>query len=237
MTTKEEAEYLAFLRTTAETVDKMFSGTVRMEGKATVRVDPQKVRDLFRQSVRQFAVWWKLYHRAAKIDCPDVDAETAEPPNPIDWPTPAGRRAFAGEKQMACYVATLCAIHDANKNPCVELRSWRTVLRALLYDLIRKRDRQAGYDQSVVAETLRQVKEHMVCECARQPLSLGAARIFEKLCTLKTHEAMTGPAIQRWYEDETRTNLDEGTWKRWRLELLAWGMKNRPKVGYYIEQK
>lgn len=160
-----EAEYLACLRETAEKVDVMLSGMVTAAGQR-VRVDPRKVRELFRQSIRQFAVWWKLHHRATKIDWPNVDVEIAEPPNPIDWPTPAGRKAFTGDRQMACYVATLCAIHDTHKNPCVGLRSWRKVLRALLYELIRKRDPQAGYDQSVVSEALRNVREHLACVAA-----------------------------------------------------------------------
>jgi len=71
----------------------------------------------------------------------------------------------------------------------------------------------------------------------RQPLPEGAALIFEKLRSLEPHQAMTLPAIQGWYEKKTQKNLDEGVWKRWRPELEAHGMKNRPNVGYYVPRE
>lgn len=67
-----------------------------------------------------------------------------------------------------------------------------------------------------------------------QPMSERAAMIFEKLRSLEPHQAMTLPKVQKWYEEKTKKNLDEGTWKKIRKELLPYGLKNRPRAGYYI---
>lgn len=69
------------------------------------------------------------------------------------------------------------------------------------------------------------------------PLSKAAALIYEKLLSLKSHEAMLTRQIQDWYEVETKANLDEGTWKNLRKEMEPYGLKNRRRVGYYIDQK
>jgi len=69
------------------------------------------------------------------------------------------------------------------------------------------------------------------------PLCKGAVPIYEHLRLLESHLAMTFPEIQKWYENRDPNNwtpLDEGTWKRWRVELEMYGMENRPNVGYYI---
>jgi len=68
----------------------------------------------------------------------------------------------------------------------------------------------------------------------KEPLSERATMIYEKLRSLESHQAMTLPKIQEWYENETGKNLDEGTWKKIRKELLAYGLMNRPRAGYYI---
>ena len=69
------------------------------------------------------------------------------------------------------------------------------------------------------------------------PLSKAAALIYEKLLTLKPHEAMLTRQIQDWYEEETGRNLDEGTWKKLHKEMEPYGLKNRRRAGYYIDQK
>lgn len=68
----------------------------------------------------------------------------------------------------------------------------------------------------------------------RKPLSERSAMIYKKLRSLKPHQAMTTPKIQEWYERETGKNLDEGTWNKIRKALLPYGLKNSPRVGYYI---
>jgi len=69
------------------------------------------------------------------------------------------------------------------------------------------------------------------------PLSKAAVLIYEKLLTLRQHEAMLTSQIQDWYEEATGSNLDEGTWKNLRKEMEPYGLKNRPRVGYYIDQE
>ncbi|MCJ7729847.1 MAG: hypothetical protein MUO27_08245 [Sedimentisphaerales bacterium] len=79
-------------------------------------------------------------------------------------------------------------------------------------------------------------------EVKLQPLTPKALVIYEKLCSLKTYDAMTLPKIQNWFFSEYQKNiklpknLDEGTWKDIRKELLPYGLMNKPKVGYYIIQ-
>ena len=70
-----------------------------------------------------------------------------------------------------------------------------------------------------------------------QPLTKKAGLIYKKLCALQPHEAMTLPDIQTWLYNKHKIDLDEGTWKDIRKELIPYGLKNRPRVGYYIEKK
>jgi hypothetical protein len=70
-----------------------------------------------------------------------------------------------------------------------------------------------------------------------RPLTRKARLIYDKLYALKPQEAMTMPEIQDWIYNEHSINLDEGTWKDIRKELIPYGLKNRPRVGYYIEKK
>ena len=87
------------------------------------------------------------------------------------------------------------------------------------------------------AAALGLVREQPVTSEPELPLPKAAALIYEKLLTLKPHEAMLTSEIQDWYEDQTGKNLDEGTWKNLRKEMEPYGLKNRPRVGYYIDQK
>ncbi len=71
----------------------------------------------------------------------------------------------------------------------------------------------------------------------KEPLSKNARFIYEKLQTLNEHQAMTTPEIQNWIHEKHKINLDEGTWsKTLRKELEPYGLKNRPKVGYYLRK-
>lgn len=116
--------------------------------------------------------------------------------------------------------------------------------RHIVYECSRLADALSCVERDVVRiadDRTRQQKPNGPTEPSEapgsQPLPPEAGLIYEKLRSLERHQAMTLPAIQRWYEATTEKNLDEGTWKRWRPELEAYGMKNRPKVGYYIEQE
>lgn len=173
-----ETEYLTFLRTTAQVVARMLLGVVETVDGRRVRVDPQAVQSLFRGSVRSFLAWHRQHHRTEN-KIAEIDPEGAEPikkPNPIDWPTPGGRRAFQGDRQLVCSVATLCAIHDANKNPAVDVRGW-PAMRTVFYRIIRDGatsapeygDELPVYDPSVIREARERVAEHL----ARAAVSSG----------------------------------------------------------------
>jgi hypothetical protein len=69
---------------------------------------------------------------------------------------------------------------------------------------------------------------------ASTPLSKKARLIYEKLASLPAHKAMALPQIQDWFEREHLINLDTGTWKRLRKELLAYGLTNTPRIGYHV---
>jgi len=84
------------------------------------------------------------------------------------------------------------------------------------------------------AETEQEIKP---VEEPLQPLTQKAKLIYEKLNTLQPYEAMTLPKIQDWLYSTHRIDLDEGTWKNIRKELIPYGLKNRPRVGYDIEKK
>jgi hypothetical protein len=79
---------------------------------------------------------------------------------------------------------------------------------------------------------------------AWQPLTHKARIIYNKLASLPEGHAMLTGEIQKWYETEydensdedTGRNLDDGTWKKIRKELLPYGLQNKPRVGYFIRK-
>ncbi|HSW01325.1 MAG TPA: hypothetical protein VLI39_14210 [Sedimentisphaerales bacterium] len=202
--TEAEAKYRAFLRKTAQTVEEMLSGVVKIAGGQVARVDPQRVQDLFHGSVRNFVAWFRHHHRTEnRIAETYLDgAEPIEKPNPIDWATPAGRKAFAGDRQLACCAATLCAIHDANKNACVDVRSWPLV-RTVFYRIIRDGMRPPVYDRSVIREALGRVAQRLVREA---PEATGTGRKKTNAQDLKTLEvAAAGVGVSRsWLQTRIR---------------------------------
>jgi len=68
------------------------------------------------------------------------------------------------------------------------------------------------------------------------PLPNKARFIYEKLRSLEDHQALTLPEIQKLYNEEFQKELDEGTWKKFRKLLLPLGLKNKPRVGYFIKK-
>lgn len=145
-----EKRWLEFLRNAAESWSRVLSG-----------VDSKTARELAHESVKQFCRWWDDHHQSENaIALADPDADLKEVPNPINWPTPEGRKAFAGDRRLPCYVATWIAVHDENKDPCVDMPKW-AMLRALLYKFIREKNPLAGYDRSVLAEAMRCVRAHL----------------------------------------------------------------------------
>ncbi len=69
-----------------------------------------------------------------------------------------------------------------------------------------------------------------------EPLPKKDRLIYEKLKNLKPHEAMTLPEIQDWLYNNHKKNLDEGTWKEIRKRLKPYGLKNKPRIGYFIQK-
>lgn len=67
----------------------------------------------------------------------------------------------------------------------------------------------------------------------RTPLSPRARLIFDKLAALKPHEALTLP---RLLEGLPTSISDSVFYRDLRPELQAWGMKNAPRKGYYLER-
>jgi hypothetical protein len=70
----------------------------------------------------------------------------------------------------------------------------------------------------------------------KTPLLKNARLIYEKLKSLPEHQAMTRPEILNWLAKECEIYLDEGEFNRLRKELKTRGLKNRPRVGYYIRE-
>jgi len=69
----------------------------------------------------------------------------------------------------------------------------------------------------------------------REPLTEKAKLVYEKLKGLQKHEAMTGPAILNWFSAEHDLEIDSATLRSSYLKpLKAYGLKNKPKVGYYL---
>lgn len=116
------------------------------------------------------------------------------------------------------YILSLCERHDLPAPVCARPDQGRGSILTRLREWC-----------LTACEQVKEVKQD-----TPEPLSKRARIVYERLLTLKRHEAMTFPEIQDYYESETEKNLDEGTWKDLRRELGPYGLQNRPKVGYYI---
>ena len=69
-----------------------------------------------------------------------------------------------------------------------------------------------------------------------EPLSPKARLIYEKLLGLKQSEAMTTPEILDWLSREHQKDIDEGTFGKLLKEIKPYGLKNKPRIGYYIQK-
>jgi hypothetical protein len=104
-------------------------------------------------------------------------------------------------------------------------------------------DNPRGYLEHCISRTDDYLKPpepeivHPILKQPAQPLTEKARLIYKKLLILEQHEAMTLPEIQDWFYKTKEKDLDEGTWKDIRKELIPYGLKNKPRVGYYIEKK
>lgn len=68
----------------------------------------------------------------------------------------------------------------------------------------------------------------------REPLSGRSRSIYDLLIQLKPHQAMLLPELLRSVPD----SISEAVFYRdLKPELEPWGLKNKPKVGYYIERE
>ncbi|TKJ32306.1 MAG: hypothetical protein CEE38_23400 [Planctomycetes bacterium B3_Pla] len=70
----------------------------------------------------------------------------------------------------------------------------------------------------------------------KTPLSPKAKLIYEKLLSLEEHEAMKTDEILDWLASEHRIYLDEGTLRKHLKEIKSYGLNNKPRIGYYIQQ-
>ncbi len=72
----------------------------------------------------------------------------------------------------------------------------------------------------------------------REPLAERQRLIYEKLESLHPHEAMTGPQLLDWLSQKHDIELDEKTFRRY-MKLLKekYGVKNKPRTGYYLPKQ
>ena len=92
-------------------------------------------------------------------------------------------------------------------------------------------DNQAPKPQKDNAENLPEVKG------GRQPLTHKARLVRDKLESLRDGEAMTRKEILDWLGKlPDPIYMDEGTFNKIRKELIPYGLKNKKRVGYYLQE-
>ena len=71
----------------------------------------------------------------------------------------------------------------------------------------------------------------------KQPVSKRARVIHSKLIGFNSLEAMTTPQLLDWLSEKPRNdNIDEKTLRKALDELKPYGLKNKPRIGYYIQK-
>jgi len=68
----------------------------------------------------------------------------------------------------------------------------------------------------------------------REPVSELAGLILDKLRTLQEHQGMNTNALLDWLGEEHSTYISDGTLRKHIKELYPYGLKNKPKIGYYV---
>jgi hypothetical protein len=87
------------------------------------------------------------------------------------------------------------------------------------------------------AAKIRKSKQKQDTGAEKPPLTEIAGLIYEKLKSLPEHKAMKAPDIADWLSKEHNTTLDETTIRKNHLKKIEpYGLKNKPKVGYYIRK-
>jgi|GEM_PF-2736667 len=168
-----DSAYKDLLAEVAEAVDEALAGIARTETTGTIRLDPQKVRERAANLIATFVKRWRGHHHAeaSSAESEDIDSVEPSPTNPMNWPTPEGRKAIQDDDRMACYCATAWSIHDCIKDESVHVEGW-PLARAILYGFIR--EQREGYDHGVVREALRNVKADLIERCrATSPTVAG----------------------------------------------------------------
>lgn len=132
----------------------------------------------------------------------------------------------------------LAALYDSQHDPLDESIIKRKDAAAAVWDFYGRLTPQAEYERGarVRAFIQRAVEDVKKVVNRRFPLSKRAGIIYEKLDSLPPYKGMTTSEIQDFFFEQTGKNLDEGTWKKHRKELEAYGLKNARRIGYYIEK-
>jgi hypothetical protein len=70
----------------------------------------------------------------------------------------------------------------------------------------------------------------------KEPVSVRARRIFDKLKSLNPREAMTTNQLLDWLSRDHNDTVDDGTLRRALKELSSHGVYNKKRIGYCIKQ-
>jgi len=108
----------------------------------------------------------------------------------------------------------------------------------VLNDLSAKSDKLTFDGQrDVYIELRRLVREAIKNPPSKDRIPLGgnAGLLFEKLITLPEHKGMTGRQITDWLQNDHDTIIDESRVAKELVPALKpYGIKNTPRIGYYI---
>lgn len=142
--------------------------------------------------------------------------------------------AFGTYGQIATF-AKRCAIRLRKQNPKftpVPQNFFPEDIMQWCIDNQRKKDEPSTAEQKL-SEAGEETKKH---KKELKPLSEKAAAVLELLKTAPEHRGMTGPKILEAL-DKKNILIDQSTLTKNIIpELKPYGVKNRPRIGYYIEQ-
>jgi hypothetical protein len=78
------------------------------------------------------------------------------------------------------------------------------------------------------------VKDAVKAKACRKPLTPDAGQLYEMLCSLPEHKAMTGPKILDWFSEVHGRFIDQGALNKILKSLRPYGLDNARRIGYYI---
>jgi hypothetical protein len=163
--TKTDDGHWKYLSGVRGIVDTMLDGTAETRAGEIIRVDPQRVKERFKERVLVFLAAWRRWHASPEA------GPVALAANPINWPKDI--TGVFTQMKDACFYTTLALIHDCIASAIEpngriidsETEDWKGLKSVMYHHCILGQDQQAGYTRELIDKAARAVQDDLIQHC------------------------------------------------------------------------